>query len=483
MLPAISLTILEGMNSNSFAVIDRNLSTDEQRRIEEIYTYAKRHIHPLSRKNGESYETHGFEVAATLREGFSDPALVGVALMHGILVHPNGNELLKKSPLTAEEQSLVKKMNNLRSLHIDTNKKDLDRFIDAFLKDIRLIPLRMAHRLNDVRHMDRFHPTLRKKIANETLHMYTSIASRLGLHAWRYEMEDICFKIVHPAIAKDLEKKFKDANEIDEICLSHCNNFLAKKLYDEGLSFRIENRLKTLYSTYRKMVLKRRRFEELTDRLALRVIMEDVKDCYHVLGIVHQYFHPIPGKLKDYIGAPKENGYQSIHTVVYPLPGITEQPIEIQIRTEKMHESCEFGPAAKGEYKNYTYSLTSGNTRVNLLRNFQVIRNKGYTPSQFAETLRTYFYEEHIAVFDMENNLYHMKKPATVLDYVGEIYLKKVTKLKDVRINGRASSIDTVLRDGDIIDVKFGRSRSIKPSWAQACQNKKTINFIRTITK
>lgn len=406
-----------------------------------------------------------------LRECCTDPALIAIALLHDLPVHPNGEELLAVSPLGKDERTIVQKMHALRRLHIDANTDDLDLAIEAFMQDPRLLPLRMAHRLNDIRKLERFPRKLQRQIAHESLHMYTAIAGRLNMHLWRYEMEDRCFAVLQPKMMEHLRARFKQVEKLDDACLHQTMHFLSRRLTKQGIPCTLQHRIKGMYSTYRKMTIKRRKFEELTDRLAIRVIVPDTDACYRALGIIHSAMHPVPGKLKDYIGAPKENNYRSIHTVVYPLPGVTEQPIEIQIRSQTMHEESEFGSSAHGEYKAALYALRHNHSRVNLYRNLQSLRAEARSPKQFEQALRKYFSEDHLAVFDHHNNLYHLKKPATVLDFLCHAFSSRICTLKDVWINGRKSTLDTELRDGDIVEPQFGRSVSLRREWIQNCRH------------
>lgn len=451
------------------------------RKLEEVRDFANVYLDGMTRRSGETYAEHSAEVATVLSEATQDESLLSVAMLHDVLVHPDGKELLQESPLSPAECALVEKAHMLRRLHIDSNTKDLDTVIDAFLEDELLLPLRMAHRLNDVRHLERFSSTLQRNIAHETLHMYTAIAGRLGMNAWRHEMEDICFTHLNPQAAKKLQIYFLQYAEMDNASLTQTRSFLEEKLSNAQISFSMGQRIKGAYSTYRKMILKKRQFEDLTDRLAIRILVEDQMDCYRVLAVVHAHMHPIPGKLKDYIGSPKENGYQSIHTVVYPLPGVTEQPIEIQIRTTQMHEECEFGSIAHDKYKGYMYSLHSRPARVNLFRNFQILREESRTADQFSDALRQYFREDHLAIFDAKNNLYHMKKPVSALDFICHAWPQRVSVLKDIMINGRSRPMDTALHDGDIVDPQFGRTKAVQREWMNACQQKKSKQVVRAL--
>lgn len=445
--------------------------------------YADEHLSDLNRRSGESYAVHGEEVATTLRELTDDPSLLSIALLHDLPVHPYGDHLLERSPLSKEDKKLVRQMHRLRRLHIDADIKDLDTVISSFLEHAKLLPLRMAHRVNDVRHISRFSGKLRKEIAYETLHMYTAIAGRLGMHTWRKDMEDNCFRVTHPDIAKDIEQQFAETADVDYMCLEHTKKFVKKQLKDKGIPCEIFCRVKAVYSTYRKMIIKQRGFHDLTDRLALRILLENNEDCYRALGIVHSCMRPMPGKLKDYIGAPKENGYRSIHTVVYPMPGVTEFPMEIQFRTKQMEHECNYGMHNHGEYKSYQYSLNNQRTRVNLFRNLETLRQESRTPEQFAKALRMYFSDDQVAVFDKENNLYYLKKPSCALDFAGVVYQKRCQKLKEIHVNGRKRPLDTLLQDGDTVEVLFGRDRQFKDEWIEVCRLKATRKLMRELSK
>jgi len=311
--------------------------------------------------------------------------------------------------------------------------------------------------------------------------MYTSIAGRLGMHALRYEMEDICFRFLQPRIAKNLEQRMRECHPLDMVCIRHAERFLKLKMRTHCIPCRMTYRIKGLYSTYRKMALKERRFEELTDRLALRLIVPSVEDCYRTLGIVHNVMHPIPGKLKDYIGAPKENGYRSIHSVTFPLPGVTEQPIEIQIRTEEMDKECEYGVLNHTDYKHFLYTLRTQQTRVQLFRNLESLRHEARSPKQFETALRTYFDDNHLALFDAKNNLYHLKEPVTALDFVCHAFGKRSAFLRSVRINGREQPMDSLLHDGDTVEPRFGRKHIMKIYWTAFCRSSFALNLLKEL--
>lgn len=469
------------MPRRTIATLTRGKSEAQKQKIREAHAYGKKYLRDLKRRTGETYAEHCLEVAIVLGECTDNASLLSVALLHDLPLHPDGESVFASAPLTDSEKKLIRSMHLLRRLHIDERTEDLDKVIQAITGDVRLLPLRLAHRMNDVRHLDRFGRSMARKVAEETLYMYSAIAGRMGMNAWRQELEDTCFTAVQKRHARKLRQKFDAMKEIDEISLKQAGAFLRRKLKRSDIDVRMTYRIKGLYSAYRKMVLKQRAFEDLTDRLALRVITKNELDCYKALGVIHAYMNPIAGKLKDYIGSPKENGYRSIHTVVYPLPGVTEQPMEVQIRTEQMHRDCEFGVAAHAKYKRNFNVLERNPARVNLFRNLEHLRSEARSPVQFEEALRRYFRDDHIVVFDTRNNLYHIKKPATALDFACMAYPKRFAKVKEVFLNGRKSEMSRDLQDGDIVDIRFTRSSSMTRKWLSACKHRSSKQLIQSV--
>ncbi len=447
--------------------------------LQSAEVFAREHIENIRRGSGESYAEHGREVASVLSEITDDASLFRVATVHDILEHPDGEKLLNQALLTDDERSLVRQMYRLRRRHIDENTDDLDLVIDAFLEDPRVMFLRMAHRMNDIRHLDRFRRDRRRELAHETLHMYSAISGHLGFHRWRWQMEDICFQELQPRTFRSLQKQFRASESVDHTCLEHTRLFLIGKLQESGLTATIDWRIKGIYSTYRKMVLKQRTFFDLTDRLALRILLPTVDDCYRALGIVHAAMHPVPAKLKDYIGLPKANGYRSIHTAVYPLAGVTELPIEIQIRTHDMHRECEGGVAAHGTYKNVHYALSTKTARVNLFRNREHLRSFSETPADFERALRTSFSDEDMLIFDDKDQCYHIHPPATALDFACTTLKLDPRIVEAVRINGRALSLSTVLRDGDTVRVITGKVTMSREQLIRSCHHIQSRKLIR----
>lgn len=395
-----------------------------------VYEFSKAYLREVSKVTGETAFRHCCEITKIVKEATQDASLLSVSLLHDILLSPKGMELLQKSPLTQKEQQLIVKINVLRKLKISKNYKDLDFLLKSFDKDPSLLIIRMAHYLSYIRNIRQLDRNSRKQFTYEMLHIYAPIAGKLGFNVWRIEMEDVSFSVLHPRIFKKLQTEFAKIEKIDQNCLNQTRKFLSKKLKQVGIKAKISTRLKSIYSTYRKMVLKERALTLLTDRLALRVIVDQIEDCYRVLGLVHQHMHLTPGKIKDFIGFPKENGYRSIHTVVYPLPGITELPIEIQIRTHEMHNECEYGISAHCDYKQVKYPQIYSSVKLNLIKNFKLLKSDLKAPRQFQFSLKNHFNKHNLVLFDEKNNIYHFKKPFSVMDFAFNVYKKRACQLK-----------------------------------------------------
>jgi GTP pyrophosphokinase len=461
----------------------KQFNKKEKAQIIPCLEYSKKHLTSLKRHDGTNYFIHSIEKLKILCEVTTEVSFIRLGLLHDILEHPNGKNLLEKSPLTKEEKVFIKQINSLRKLKLDRNKSDLNRVVNTFIQDPRFMILRTAHRLNDIRNVNRFPKNYQKKIAKETLYIYTSLAGRMGLHAWRYEMEDRSFKTLHPIIAKRIEAKYQEAESIDEICLAQTVEYLKDIFKKKKIKVKIETRIKSLFSTYRKMLLKKKKFNELNDRLAIRLITETIPQCYRILGIVHTNTHPIRERLKDYIGSPKENGYQSIHTGIYPMPGITERPIEIQIRTHTMHFECEYGIAAHFKYKDTNYLVSSARHNVDVFRNLKMLKMEENDPKNFKKAITNYLHKKNIIIFDNQNNIYYFKKPTTALDFAIIVYDKKFTKIKTIKVNGLEKNFDNLLEDGDVVEVAFKRENTINKNWKKYCYRKRSLKLITSFLK
>ncbi|MBD3327967.1 HD domain-containing protein [Candidatus Peregrinibacteria bacterium] len=462
--------------------IVENLKEGDAENIKKAADFSFKYLSNIPRRSGESYFQHGMEVAGTLKEVSNDPKLLRVGLIHDLYVHPQGKKLVNELGLSADDKSLIQGMYGLRRLHIDKKTDDLDHVVNTIIRDPRLVIMRMAHRMNDVRNLERFSERMARNLAGETLHMYSAIVGKLNMNIWRREMEDTCFKWLYPESANSIQYQMDRVKKMDEACLIYASEFLHRKLGEHGLKVKISSRIKGVYSAYRKMLIKNLNFGELYDRLAIRILVDKEEDCYKALWVVHKYMNPVFGLMHDYIGMPKENGYQSLHTVVHPLSGVTDRSMEVQIRTHEMHSTCEFGVAAHGNYKKVNYSLTRPGARVNLLRNLSVMKQGIESVDKLDVVMQQQYIGDHMLVFDNNNNIHYVPKPSTALDFVCTIHGAKVNRLKEVRVNGRKQSMGTLLNDGDTLEVSFSRQKVLKRNWKDYCEGRFGRELVRQLS-
>ncbi|QQS59548.1 bifunctional (p)ppGpp synthetase/guanosine-3',5'-bis(diphosphate) 3'-pyrophosphohydrolase [Candidatus Peregrinibacteria bacterium] len=434
--------------------------------IRAAHELANTHLSTIMRRTGESYAKHGEEVACVTFERTKNPSLIACALCHDIHLHPRGEEILRKSFFSESERNIIRSMHQLRRLHVDENTDDLEFAIQSFLENADIALLRLAHRVNDIRHITRFLLRLQKTISRETLFLYGVIAGSLGISAWRRELEDISFSVLHPRYFQKVLKSFSASSRFDNALLEKTETILREKMQRENIPAQIHKRMKGIYSTYKKLLLHHQSFREIPDRIAIRIITENEKDCYHILGIVHRLFPPSFEGFRDYIAAPKENGYQSLHTLVSPFPGENPQRIEVQIRTHRMHSQDEFGLASHARYKNAKYALTKGKMLGNLERGLLHLRAEVKSPEHFEQLLKSAIRERHIIIFDKENTPHTIDAPATLLDVACLLYKKRSAFIKEVRLNGRLEELASSVRNGDSVSFSFSRKKQATKKWA-----------------
>ncbi|MBD3327968.1 HD domain-containing protein [Candidatus Peregrinibacteria bacterium] len=464
------------MTTLNFLTSDLNFT--DKLSVDQAYTDAKKFLSEEKHVTGITLFQHGLEVAYTLKEVTNDPVIFKVAILHHILKLPEGEQVLESLDITDEERALIRQIHNITELYIGRSFEDLSRLLDMIFEDLRLVILCTAHRVDEIRKLDRYSELDALQLARETLHGFTTLIGRLNMHVWRTELEDYSFKYLYPETYRQVDKLMDEFRDLDQMCLKHASSMIGKVLTEAGLEHELQGRIKGVYSTYRKMLLKDQTFGEIPDRLALRIILEREEDCYKALHLVNKHMEPVGGIIRDYIARPKENGYQSLHTVVYPMNGVTDRQMEVQIRTFDMHEECEQGIAAHSDYKKMNYSMQSPKGRTDILRNMAVLKQGVVNIDDFNKLLKKYLSEDQIIIFDSEGNTNFVDDQSTVLDFVCSNYGDKVKRLKEVKINGRRQNFGTYLSDGDTVEAVFGRTKNITKEWENYCTfplNKKLV--------
>ena len=340
-------------------------------------------------------------VADTLLRQHADYIVVTAALLaplrrHGCMQADEIRALFGEVPA-----DLVEKVYSEDPLRTDTEahrEQDMQRFLRSISGDVRAVILRIGLRLAELERLADQDGDKHQDIAQEALELYVPLADRMGMGVLRTQLEDVCFRILQPAVFEELALNVEPIQTEDELCLELLKPAVGRLLQQNGVNGTVYGRTKGLYSLYRKMCRLKCSLEDIMDRVGLRIIVSSVEECYAVLGLLHTHFRPVPGTFDDYIGFPKENGYQSLHTCVYPVPDVSRRPVEFQVRTEAMHRQAEYGVAAHWLYKTAEEAQASSDRQVQWLRGLMPQREKAASHAEFIKYLRRQVFDSNHVV-------------------------------------------------------------------------------------
>ena len=421
--------------------------------ISKAYSIAEDMHNGQFRKSGEPYIIHPVEVARILAElGMDDETLVA-GLLHDVIEDTPYTKEQLKAEFGEEVLLLVDGVTKLGSIVFENKEEkqaeNLRKMFLAMSKDIRVLIIKLADRLHNLRTINYMTEEKIKEKCRETLEIYAPLASRLGIYTMKFEMEDIALKYLEPEAYYELAEKVSARKGEREAVINQVIAEVKKALDDFNIKCEIMGRSKHFYSIYRKMKYQHKQLDEIFDLTAIRVIVESVKDCYSVLGIVHTMWKPIPGKFKDYIAMPKPNMYQSLHTTVI---GDNGDPFEIQIRTYEMHKIAEYGIAAHWKYKE---GIKSDKEEVKLawLRQTLELQKDMDDPREFMETLKVDLFASQVYVFTPRGDVLELPAGSTPLDFAFKIHSDIGCKCVGAKINGKIVTINHTLQNGDIVEI------------------------------
>lgn len=439
--------------------------------IKKSFEYAKKAHLYQKRKSGEPFVAHPVEVAKIVYELGLDSISVSSALLHDVV---EDTDLLLsdiRNEFGEEVEMIVDGLTKITSFgrkSEEANVEALRKILLASAKDIRILIIKLADRLHNMRTIGDLSGERQTRISNETLTIYVPIAQKIGMYSLKWELEDLSLKYRDPEmyqfIKKKLNMKRTEREDIVKLAVDEIKEILALNNIDSI----VLGRPKNFYSIYKKIRNKARSFEDIHDLYAIRVIVNDIGSCYSVLGVLHDKLQAFPNKLKDYISTAKSNGYQSIHTVVYSKK--IKSPVEVQIRTEDMHKLAEFGIAAHWRYKNIKEDRKF-EKKISWLREILEWEKEHKDNHEFLKLLKFDFFEDEIFVFTPKNDVILLPENSTVLDFAFAVHTEVGTKAYKAKVNGVISTIDKVLKSGDIIEVVT--NKSAKPS-------EKWLRFVRT---
>ena len=406
------------------------------------------------RESGEPYITHPIAVASILFDLGLDCSTLAAALLHDCVEDTAATDEEIRKLFGNEIAELVAGVTKLDKIKFKSKEEEqaenFRRMFFAMAKDIRVIIIKLADRLHNMRTISSLSAERQHAMAQETLEIFAPLASRLGLSYLKCELEDLCLKVLEPAIYESLvsEVALKRA-ERQELVSRICSQ-LTSLLEELNIKGEVSGRPKHFYSIYKKMKNNTRTFDQIYDLTAVRVIVENVKDCYEVLGMIHTMWKPIPGRFKDYIAVPKPNNYQSLHTTVMTTFGM---PFEIQIRTYEMHKIAEYGIAAHWKYKENRGAANELDEKLEWLRGVMDVQSENSSPQEFYESLKFDLYSGQVFVFTPKGDVVTLAEGATPVDFAYNVHSAIGNKCIGAKINGKIVPLETKLNTGDYVEI------------------------------
>ncbi len=466
-----------------------SLTPEQLHRLGEAFVFAAVAHKDQRRKSGEPYITHTLSAALILAGMRLDTATLEAALLH---------DVLEDTPVTPEEmrekfgsdvEMLVDGVTKLARDDVkefmsreDLTAENLRHMFIVMAKDIRVVLIKLADRLHNMRTLNVMKPEKQQRIARETMEIYAPLAHRLGIYQIKRELEDLSFMYLHPDIYKEVERRVKQRMPQMESVIEKAKKILEERLQKENIPCRIKGRSKHYYSIYEKMQRKQISFDELYDILAVRVLVSDVSTCYAVLGVVHALWLPVPGQFDDYIANPKSNMYQSLHTTVM----ISGVPLEVQIRTYEMNHFAEYGIAAHWVYKEGgNKKLLKGlNEKLMLVRQVMEAGQEGEDTQEFVDILKTdILLTSELYVFTPDGKPMILPNGSTVLDFAYAVHTEIGNHCAGAMINGRIVPLNTQLHSGDRVKILTAPQTSPSRDWLKIVSSAKTRSKIRSYFK
>ena len=455
-----------------------NLDTQ---RLFAAFTYADAEHHGQLRKSGEPYIIHPLAVADIVADLGLDVDSVIAALLHDCIEDTNAthDEIAKKfgAPVAALVEGVTKLTRVQYVSKEEEQMENLRKMLMAMAQDIRVILIKICDRLHNMRTMEYQSPKKQREKSLETMEIYAPLAHRLGMQKLKWELEDLSLRYLDPVGYKEIEDEMAKRSAAHEEFLASIQLRIQQRLEQEGIRCKVYGRVKHTYSIYRKMFAQNKTLDEIFDLYAFRVIVDDIPECYNVLGCIHDMFKPVLGRFKDYIGTPKPNMYQSLHTTVIGREGI---PFEVQIRTWQMHQTAEYGIAAHWKYKQ-----GMANKKLGSEQDFEWVRKllesqQDTDAEEFVRTLKVDMFADEVFVFTPNGDVKSLPAGATPIDFAYNIHSAVGNGMVGAKVNGRMVPYDTPLKNGDIVEVITSKNaKGPSRDWLKIAKSNEARNKIR----
>jgi len=452
--------------------VRRNRPGDDFELLRRAYDFAAEQHKSQTRLSGEPYLSHPVEVAHVLADMKLDVTSLCAALLHDV-VEDTKIPIEKISELFgADVGRIVEGVTKISKLDLlapeDRQAENVRKMLLAMVNDVRVVMVKLADRLHNMRTLEYLEPERQQRIARETLDIYAPVANRLGMGLIRGELEDLAFRYLEPESFLELQKKVASKQKVFDKFLHEVQDAIREKMVENGIPAEVQGRTKRLYSLHLKIQKQQRNLDQIYDLLAVRVITDTVKNCYAALGVIHQIWRPVPGRFKDYIAMPRPNLYQSLHTTVIH----SGQPFEVQIRTQEMHRIADQGVAAHWKYKGGTEVASSADDqRIVWMRHLIEWVQEMQEPSEFLSTLRVDLYPEEVYTFTPKGRVVVLPRGATPVDFAYAIHTEVGHQCSGAKVNGEMVPLRHALANGDVVEVVTQKGHTPSRDW---------LSFVRT---
>ena len=460
----------------------KNLKEEDKDLIQKAYNFAQNAHKGQLRKSGEPYFVHVYNTALNLADLGMSPTVICAGFLHDVLEDTEIKEEDLIKEFGEEITSLVKgvtKLGTVKYKGIERNVENLRKFFVSVAEDLRVLVIKLADRLHNIETLEHVRPDKQKRIALETLELYAPLADRLSMGRLKGKLEDAAFKFAYPKEYEQVYKLLLEKKDAKEKYLIEVKDGLEKEFKEAKIeNAQINYRQKHLYSLWKKLQKYDMDIGKIYDIIAMRVMVDSVSDCYHVLGLIHGKWTPVPGRIKDYIASPKINGYQSLHTTIFTGTGGI---VEIQIRTHEMNEKAENGIAAHFVYKEKGKSEKSIPKELEWVKQLHSLNlTQEDDPEKFLKTIKMNFFKDRVFVFTPKGDIIDLPEDSCVIDFAYAVHTDIGNHAQSARINGKNSALSTKLKNNDIIEVQTNKNAKPSSKWldyAKTTLARKQINL------
>jgi GTP diphosphokinase / guanosine-3',5'-bis(diphosphate) 3'-diphosphatase len=456
-----------------------NRPNDDLELIRKAYEFSQKHHAGQSRASGQPYLVHPLEVALVLAEMKMDPVAIAAGLLHDSVEDTSVTVVDIRKEFGEQVAHIVEGVTKIGAIDFATREEqqaeNLRKMMLAMVDDIRVVLIKLADRLHNMRTLEHLPPDRQQKIARETLEIYAPIAHRLGMGKIRGELEDLGFRYVDAIGYQQVHDAVEARRKAGEAFLSRVETVFRDKLKEAGITATVESRIKRLYSIHKKLQRQHITVEQVYDLYAMRVITQSIQDCYAVLGIIHNLWRPVPGRIKDFIAMPRPNLYQSLHTSVISEEGT---PFEVQIRTEEMHKMAEEGIAAHWKYKDGPVSAQD-EQRLAWLRQVVEWQRDVSDPSEFLSTLKIDLYPEEVYTFTPKGKVVVLPRDSSPIDFAYSVHTEVGHSCVGAKVNGRMVPLRFKLHSGDIVEILTQAGHKPSRDWLAIAKSSRARNKIK----